>query len=790
MTAGTSYRIPGTVRSQLSGFVGREAELVSVRELLQASRLGTITGPGGVGKTRLALCAADQAATAFREGARLIDLSTVRDPRLLAPALLAGLTAGAPTRPAAPGQPARDQAPPGRPGPGSTPSPQLQQLLGFIRERELLLVIDTCEHLIDACARLVDVMLREAPGLTILATSRQPLDAAGEALLQLSPLPVPGSRSATAGKADAVELFAQLAAAAAPGFAVTPGNLNDVITICRRLDGIPLAIELAAAQLRALPLHQLAAGMGDPLRLLTDDRRAGTARHRSLRAAIEWSYSLCTPAERLLWARMSVFAGGFDIAAAEDVCAGGDLGRHEILPTLISLVDKNVLSRAGTREASPPEDPMFLMLDALREYGTERLHLAGAAAVARRHGAPSRQAGRPRPASRPASARPAAGEGGGFLQDSHRQDDGLAGSYSSAAAPGNGGAAVRSKFIAHYLELAEQFEQNPTTDQPRQYRRLLREHGNLRAAFDYALNMPGNEGAAIVLATALRIYWQISGQLQEGEYWLDRAVQRCPKRSVVRARVLSARSIIRVIVGDFANGCADAEEAVAMAVTFGDLATVGLGNLTLYTALTFKGDLDAAPDAAAAATDCLTRAGDVFGLAQCDLVDAMLQMQTLELDQCYASAVRGLDRLPADEVWCSSYLYLVQSLALFQLGQADRAKSTGLLGLAMKHRIRDRLGTAFALDTLAFNAAGEGRHERAAWLLGASGPLWDQVGLRHVGAPVFGALHEVAERIAREAVGDDRYSELHEAGVAAPLDYAIARALSDDDQLGDPCDAR
>ena len=307
MATGTSYRTPGTLPPQTSGFVGREAELARARELLRQSRLVTITGPGGVGKTRLAVRAAGEAAGGFRDGAHLIELSAVHDPGLLAHTLAARLTI------AELSNAKFDQ--------GS----QLDRLLGFIRERELLLILDTCEHLIDACAALADSILREAPGVTILATSRQPLDAAGEAVLQLSPLPVPDPGADSAGKADAVELFAQRAAAAVPGFTVTPENLADVITVCRRLDGIPLAIELATVRLRALPLHQMAERIDDRLRLLTGGRRSGTPRHQTLRAAIEWSYSLCTPAEQLLWARLSVFAGGFDIAAAEAVCAGGEL---------------------------------------------------------------------------------------------------------------------------------------------------------------------------------------------------------------------------------------------------------------------------------------------------------------------------------------------------------------------------------------------------------------------------------------------------------------------------------
>ena len=363
MASGTSYRTPGMLPPQTSGFVGRVAELGRARDLLRESRLVTITGTGGVGKTRLAVRVASEAAAGFRDGVRLIELSGVRDPGLLMYTVAAGLTLAELSNAEA------DQ--------GS----QLDTLLGFIRDRELLLILDTCEHLVDACAALADTVLRAAPGVIILATSRQPLDASGEAVLQLFPLPVPDPSEESAGQADAVELFAQRAAAAVPGFTVTPENLADVITVCRRLDGIPLAIELATVRLRALPLHQMAERIDDRLRLLTGGRRSGTPRHQTLRAAIDWSYSLCTPTEQLLWERLSVFAGGFDIVAAEAVCAGGELATEEILPTLVSLVDKNVLvsERApdpGVPEGGKPDEPAFRMLDTIREFGAERLHLA------------------------------------------------------------------------------------------------------------------------------------------------------------------------------------------------------------------------------------------------------------------------------------------------------------------------------------------------------------------------------------------------------------------------------
>jgi non-specific serine/threonine protein kinase len=746
MATGTSYRTPGTLPPQTSGFVGREAELARARELLRQSRLVTITGPGGVGKTRLAVRAAGEAAGGFRDGVHLVELSAVHDPGLLTHTLAARLTI------AKLSNAEFDQ--------GS----QLDRLLGFIRERELLLILDTCEHVIDACAALADSILREAPGVTILATSRQPLDAAGEAVLQLSPLPVPDPSADSAGKADAVELFTQRAAAAVPGFTVTPENLADVITVCRRLDGIPLAIELATVRLRALSLHQMAERIDDRLQLLTGDRRSGTPRHQTLRAAIEWSYSLCTPAEQLLWARLSVFAGGFDIAAAEGVCAGGELTRDEIVPTLISLVDKNVLATDRAPDRSQPTEPAFRMLDTIREFGAERLHLAATQAIARQRGDLAERATR-------------AGRAQWAGQDNGNGEN-----------LGQAEAAVRSRFIAHYLTLAERFEREPTTNQLGQYQRLRREHANLRAAFDYALDLAGNDGAAVVLATSLFCYWRISGLLLEAEYWLDKALDRCPKGSVVRARVLSTRGYVRVLLGDLANGRDDAEAAVAMAATFSDLAAGGRAYSALHRALTFGGNLAEAQEAERSATACLTSAGDTLGLAQLDAVDAMSRLQTGEPHLCCESATRGLARLPVDEIWCASYLYGLQSLGLLLLGDLERANPPGRQALEMKHRINDVIGMAIGLGGLGFIAAAEGRYERTAWLFGAAAPLWERAGQRYTGSPAHMALHQVAERTARGGLGDDRFWALHTAGAAAPLDHVIECALDDDDQLGGPAE--
>jgi hypothetical protein len=456
--------------------------------------------------------------------------------------------------------------------------------------------------------------------------------------------------------------------------------------------------------------------------------RRGGRRHQTLRAAIEWSYSLCTPAEQLLWARLSVFAGTFDLAAAEAVCAGGDLAGEEIAPSLISLVDKNVLARDRTPDPNLPEgdqpEPLFLMLNTIREFGAERLRLI-ASHWTTSHGAPNHRAPSHGPAEH-GTISPEAARLGTAAQvvARHRADPAeRARWHAGDVRPAE--AAVRRRFIAHYLRLAERFEREPTADQAGQYQRLRREHANLRAAFDYALDLPGNEGAAVVLATALFFYWRISGLLLEAEYWLDKALERCPKRSAARARVLSTRGYIRVLLGDFANGRADAEAVIAVAVTFSDLAASGRAYSALHRALTFSRNL----------TERRKRRGPRPPASP-------------------APATRSAS--PSSTPW---------------------TPSSGCRPVSPDCAARPR-------------PAGESRYERTAWLFGAAAPLWERTGRPYTGSPTHLALHQAAERAACGGLGDARFWELHAAGAAAPLNHVVERALDDNDQLGWPAEAR
>ncbi|MBM2615992.1 LuxR family transcriptional regulator [Actinoplanes sp. LDG1-06] len=340
-----SRRLRGNLPAELSSFVDRNRERAELKRLLSTSRLVTITGIGGVGKTRTAVRVAAEVQRAFPDGVWLVDLSMIADPEMIAEAV--GQALGVQDR---------------------TARPQFDGLAGYLASRRILLLLDTCEHLVGACSSLVETLLRAAPGLQVLTTSRQPLGVDGEHVFLLPPLPVPDPASSPADREldAAVMLFAERAAAAAPGFTLNPDNQDAVVRLCRRLDGIPLGIELAAVRTRVLPVERIAelaeGWYTDESRLLS---RAGGGRHESLRTAIDGSYDLCSPGERQVWARASVFADGFDLDAVRRVCG-------ENLELVAGLVDKSILVLDGQGPGA-----RYRMLDTIREYGVEILRTAG-----------------------------------------------------------------------------------------------------------------------------------------------------------------------------------------------------------------------------------------------------------------------------------------------------------------------------------------------------------------------------------------------------------------------------
>jgi predicted ATPase/DNA-binding NarL/FixJ family response regulator len=331
-----------------NSFIGREQELDELRKLVFATRMVTLTGPGGIGKTRLALHALTRADVDFADGVRYVELADVTSPDLVVArvASVVGVTE-------------------------EENRPLLHTLADALRPRTLVLALDNCEHLIEACARLCQRLLAAAPDLRVLATSREPLRVAGETVWQVPPLAV-GSADGSA--SEAVQLFAERAAATAPGFALTPANSGTVEAICRSLDGIPLAIELAAARVRALSVEQIRMRVADRFGLLTKGDRAAAPRQQTLRAAIDWSHDLLTKQEQALLRRLSVFAG-WSLEMAEQVCTDDLVPAAAILDTVAALVDKSLV----VREPEALGQARFRMLDTIREYAAEKLASAGEA---------------------------------------------------------------------------------------------------------------------------------------------------------------------------------------------------------------------------------------------------------------------------------------------------------------------------------------------------------------------------------------------------------------------------
>ncbi|HVD88245.1 MAG TPA: AAA family ATPase, partial [Jatrophihabitantaceae bacterium] len=349
-------RAAGGLPAELTSFVGRRHELALARGLLGQARCLTLTGPGGVGKTRLALRLAATLRPGYSDGVHLVDLTDLTDldvPELLADTVAAAL--------------------------GLVDDPNTQpwgRLETFLAGRQVLLVLDNCEHVRQACAAFVE-RLSSVPGrVRVLATSRQPLGVAAERTLVVAPLALPEQqgvvRPETLDQYEAIALFLDRARAIVPGLRVTEDNCDQVVRLCRQLDGLPLAIELACSRLRAYSVQQLVELTGDPFAVLTTGNRSGPARQQTLRALFDWSHDLCTERARVLWSRLSVFAGGFEPAAVEAVCAGDGLVAADIAATLTELVDKSIV--IGTERDSHVR---YRMLETVQRYGHDRLVEAG-----------------------------------------------------------------------------------------------------------------------------------------------------------------------------------------------------------------------------------------------------------------------------------------------------------------------------------------------------------------------------------------------------------------------------
>ena len=708
-------------------FVGRVTEFAQLTRQLTKARLVTVTGPGGVGKTRLALRAAARASAGFGDGTCLVRLSAVTDGALVPQEVAARL-----------GLPERNSV------------TAHDAVVDYLRDRKLLLILDTCEHLLDACAGLAESLLLETDDVTVLATSRQPLDVSGENACPLDPLPVPAEGESPS-PGDATDLFTRLATAADPGFAVTEDSQRDVIGLCRRLDGMPLAIELAAARLRTMPLAELAtAPLAGPL----PGKAPADPRHETLDQAIAWSYDLCDRAEQALWQRFSVFGDAIGIDAAEEVCAGAGLPRDAVVETLIGLVDKSVLRR------EPADGPArFRMLDTIQEFGARKLAASGTGDFVRR-----------RLVDR-------------YLNQARHFTDHLLDERQFPLYE-----EIRREQASLYVALAYCLDcaspggrpPGPPDARPIASDRIGRARDDPFGREDLDdLDVKGAE-----LATAVSWYWVAAGVPREGVRWLDRVLGIFAGPGPERVRALAARCFLASLAGEGERAVADGRECVALAGELGDASTGARGHLFLALALAVTQEYQAGLAAGAEAERRLTALDDRTGLR----ILAVTMMGLHALSEDFASAEewyrRGVRMSgPTRERVLSGWLHLVGGYTLARQGRLEESAVAWQLALRAKHEAGDIVGTALALESFSLLAALAGRNARAAWLFGAAGPLWERAGAVLLNAKPLLDLHDHTYEQVREALGARRFDSLVRRGARSPLPRVVELAVADADEL-------
>ncbi|WP_369779170.1 AAA family ATPase [Streptomyces sp. R33] len=689
------HRTCGNLPSELSRLVGRGAELSEVGRLLEASRLVTVTGVGGVGKSRLALAAAREAAEAdaaagtaqerYCDGVWLAELSCVRDPALLELTLAEslGLT-------------------------DHTTRPPRTVLAEHLAERRLLLVLDGFEQLVDETAGLLRELLRRSPGLRVLAAGRRPLDLDGE---QTFPLAPPGPD-------EALELLAERAAAADPGFAVTAANRAALEELCSRLDGIPLALELAAARLRVLSPEQVLTRLEDRFALLTGGVRGALPRHRALRTAIGWSHELCTAQERLLWARLSVFAGHFDLDAAEYVCAGTDLPVESVLDVLGELLAQSLLAREETAAGV-----RYRMLETVRVYGAGWLESPGDA---------------------------------GRLRRRHRDW------YLGLATW-----CELDWFSPRQQEVAALVEA---------------ELPNLRLALECSLDDPDEAHLGQYLAGTLWFYWAGCGRLTEGRYWLDRTLEPGPAESEhpgSRLKALWVLGYVAALQGDAVASMSALYECRDGAARTGNPVAAAYAVHRLGCLALVSDDMERAGELLGSALERYREAGELNSnvlMCQVELAMALAFQGDLAGALSLCREVRDICE-ERGERWTKAYALYVLAYAALEAGGAAEARRLLTECVTINHTFRDLVGLVLALELLALVTAVEGHPAEAAVLQGAAEPMWDGVGLQLFGSGYFNAPRLMCRERAGELLGAERYEACAQHGRSLSPEEAVERAL-------------
>ncbi|MGW8378258.1 hypothetical protein [Streptomyces sp. ODS28] len=697
MDSSRRVRRAGNLPSEATSFIGRRAVLSAASGMVLDARLVTLTGMGGVGKTRLARRVGAESAAAFPDGVWLVELSPLKGAASLPLAVYEALRLA-------------DQS----------PRSAYEVVTEWLADKRLLLILDCCEHLAAGCAEFAAKLLATAPRVHILTTSRCPLRTPEECVVTVPPLPVGGAgRRRGEGPAAAELLFTDRAAAAAP--LSVPGERDGAVVaeICARLEGIPLAIELAAARLSEMSLDRLCVLLHTRFETLTAQDEpvlGGEPRHRALRTTIGWSHELCTPLERLLWARLSVFSGGFEEEAAAWVCADGPLDSDQVPGLLSSLADKSVLQRGNAQRGM-----RYSMLDTVRDFGREWLRGLGEDhELAQRH------------------------------RDFYR----LLARTAHQDWAGGRQVAWCDRATAEYANLRAALENCLADPDPR-----------------YALEMAGN----------LWSFWFCYGFQREGRHYLDRALARASEDDHGHERFWAqwACGILACAQGDREAVEAMDDACARLAAVLGD-PTAAEGATTLKGAGYATGGRS---DEAVALLDAALRSPDfgagsppVRFMALCSLTVAHLGLGDFARLAATADLLRA-ECEEAGEQWCRAYALYCLATAALGTGDPVAAIRYGGRALRLKWRLHDTLGAAMILETLA-PARAATHPAQAARLLGVADGLWNSIGRAQSGIPGSVTARKARELRLREALGDAAYEAAHRAGRECDVADGVAYVLS------------
>ncbi|MFL4476360.1 LuxR C-terminal-related transcriptional regulator [Paeniglutamicibacter sp. MACA_103] len=638
-----------TGRLSMTSFIGRRHEMAEAKALMSSSRLVTLTGAGGVGKSRMAGEITQQARRAYRDGVRIVELAPLTNTASIAPVVAAALEVS-------------DQS----------QRPALDRLTDHLRDKEMLLVLDNCEHLLDEVSLLVDRILGQAPGVRILATSREPVGITGETLYAIPPLSTPAAdehvRVEQLESFEAVALFVARARNVVPGFALDADNAPVVAQLCTQLDGMPLAIELATTRLRSLSATQLLERLDRRFQLLNRGDRAALPRQQTLRALVDWSYELCSESEQLFWRRLSVFPGSFDMEAAEAVCGFDDLSSGEVLDLLDALVSKSILSVRRDGEVL-----RYHQLVTIREYGQELL-------------------------ANPEDVK-----------------------------------TLRTRHLRHYEERCDKMVRNWCGPNQSRFLQAARvDRANLTSAMEWALEAPGEHATAARMASLLRYQWVSGNFIPEGRALLDRVLEECPDaHHPDYASAMWVAAWVSLIQGDHDTGAGYAGECLRIARELEDVALEAHAEHWLALHRLFSGDLAGAIELYEKVSTAHADHGDNAAMLTALFQLGMAQALDNRLEAALETCRRVIEIATSHgELWNRAYAYWIRGISYWRLGEYDSATAAVTEALRIQRdTFQDGVCVALSLEALHWITVSTGNYDRAAELAYAVASVWSELGI-------------------------------------------------------------